>query len=150
MDNFNIETEQQLITFIKANLNLLPLGFFDPRRNRVKGHTMSRKVKDDGSIIATSKVGQSSTINTISPELSHLFWSDVFEIGCTSQTSEYNGSIFAIDEDGNKVGMAGVPSTNGHDNDLLKWKVTHRILIPENVVAFRHKYPNGRELVVKV
>lgn len=150
MASFKIETEGQLRAFIEANLNLLVSGFFDPRRNRVKGHVMSRKVKDDGSIIATSKTGSSYDMTTITPELAPMFWSDVFEIGCTSQTNEYNGTIFALDIDGNKVGMAGVKSGDGHDNGLLQWKVTHRLLIPQNVVAFRHKYPNGRELVVKV
>ena len=107
-------------------------------------------LRSPASIIATSKDGGSSTITTILPDIAALFWSDVFEIGCTSQTNEYNGSIFALDIEGNKVGMAGVKSAEGHDNGLLKWKVTHRLLIPQNVVAFRHKYPNGRVLVVKI
>lgn len=150
MASFTIETESQLRAFIEKNLNHLSSGFFDPRRNRVKGHVMSRKVKDDGSIIATSKDGASNDMTTILPKIAPLFWSDVFEISCTSQTNEYNGVINALDIDGNKVGMAAVKYGEGHDNGLLQWKVTHRLLIPENVVTFRHKYPNGRELVVKV
>ena len=113
MASFTINTKAQLKAFIKTNLKLLPSGFFDPRRNRVKGHVMSRKVKDDNSIVATSKIGASYDITTIAPEVSKLFWSDVYEIGCTSQTNEYNGSIFALDIDGNKVGMAGVQSAEG-------------------------------------
>ena len=150
MASVKIETEDQLKDYIKANLNLLPLGFFDPRRNRVKAFRVSRKVKDDGSIIATSKEGQYSVITKILPEISPLFWSDVFEIGCSNESKENNGSISAVDVDGKPVNMDEVPFTDGHDNDLIKWKVCHRLLIPENVVAFHHKYTNGRELVVKI